>query len=56
MRPALNLFLKFWSTINLVSAVFFIPSAFVKGEQIKMFCKLCYILKKYYYMAQLYFV
>lgn len=48
MRPALNLFLKFWSTINLVSAVFFIPSAFVKGEQIKMFYKLCYILKKYY--------
>lgn len=43
MRPALSLFLNLWSTINLVSAA----SAFVKGEQIKMFCKLCDIFRKY---------
>lgn len=48
MRPALNLFLNLWNTINLVSAIFFIPSAFVEGEEIKMFCKVRYIFRKYH--------
>lgn len=34
--------------MKLVSSVFFIPSVFVKEEQIKTFYKLCYLFKKYH--------
>lgn len=33
VRPALKLFLNLWSTIGLVTAGFFFPSEYVKGEQ-----------------------